>query len=127
MFVACNKSGEIVEVNVASWRLVKRWKTPPAPYNLAVTPNGKLLVATQKGPGTLTIWRLADDTLLAQIPGTRKVASGVAVSRDSRYAFMTLEGIGGDPGTIDIIDLQTLQRVASVEIGKQAGGVALLP
>jgi DNA-binding beta-propeller fold protein YncE len=127
VYVACNKSGEIVEVDVASWSLVKRWKTPPAPYNLAVTPDGKLLVATQKGPGTVTIWRLADDTLMAQIAGTRKIASGVAVSRDSRYAFVTLEGIGGDPGTIDIIDLKTLQKVASVEIGKQAEGIAVMP
>jgi DNA-binding beta-propeller fold protein YncE len=127
VYVACNKSGEIVEVDVASWSLVRRWATPAAPYNLAVTPNGKLLVATQKGPGTVTIWRLADDTLMAQIPGTRQVASGVAVSRDSRFAFVTLEGIGGDPGTIDIIDLKTLQKVATVDIGKQAGGISVLP
>jgi DNA-binding beta-propeller fold protein YncE len=127
VYVACNKSGEIVEVDVASWSLVRRWTTPAAPYNLAVTPDGKLLVATQKGPGTVTIWRLSGDTLMAQIPGTRKVASGVAVSGDSRFAFVTLEGIGGDPGTIDIIDLKTLQTVASVEIGKQAGGIAVLP
>ncbi len=127
IYVACNKSAEIVVVDVASWRLVKRWQTPPAPYNLAATPDGKLLVATQKGPGTITIWRLTDDSLLAQIPGSRKVASGVAVSRDSRYAFVTLEGIGGEPGTVDIVDLQTLQRVTSVDIGKQAGGIAMLP
>lgn len=127
VYVACNRSAEIVAVDVASWRLVKRWKTPAAPYNLAATPDGRLLVATQKGPGTTTIWRLADDSLLAEIPGTRKIASGVAVSRDSRYAFVTLEGVGGDPGTVDVIDLQTLRRVASVDIGKQAGGIAILP
>jgi DNA-binding beta-propeller fold protein YncE len=127
VYVACNKSGEIVEVDVDSWSLVKRWKTPPAPYNLAVTPDGKLLVATQKGPGTITIWRLSDGALLAEIPGTRKAASGVATSRDSRFAFVTLEGIGGEPGTIDIIDLKTLRKVATVEIGGQAGGIGVLP
>lgn len=127
VYVACNKSGEIVEVDVKSWRMTRRWKTPAAPYNLAVTPDGKLLIATQKGPGTVTVWRLADATLLAQLPGTRRVASGVAVSPDSRYAFATLEGIGGDPGTVDIIDLATLRKVASVDVGKQAGGIALLP
>jgi DNA-binding beta-propeller fold protein YncE len=127
VYVACAKSGEIVEVDVASWSLVKRWKTSPAPYNLAVTPDGRLLVATQKGPGTITIWRLSDAILMAEVPGTRTAASGVVTSRDSRYAFVTLEGVEGDPGTIDIIDLKTLQKVATVEIGKQAGGIALLP
>jgi len=55
------------------------------------------------------------------------VASGVATSRDSRFAFVTLEGIGGQPGTIDIIDLKTLRKVATVEIGSRAGGIAVLP
>ncbi len=127
IFVACNKSAEIVEVDAEAWTLVRRWKTPAAPYNLAVTPDGKLLVVTQKGPGTVSIWRLVDGLLLADIPGTRKVASGVVVSADSRYAFATLEGVGGEPGTIDVIDLRALQKVASVEIGKQAGGIAMLP
>ncbi|MGH7700202.1 MAG: YncE family protein [Gemmatimonadales bacterium] len=127
VYVACNRSAEIVEVDVATWRLTRRWPTPPAPYNLAVTPDGRLLVVTQKGPGTTTIWRLADATLLAEIPGTRKVASGVAVSPDSRYAFVTLEGIGGEPGTVDVIDLGRLVKVASVDMGKQAGGVWVLP
>ena len=126
VYVACNAGAEIVEVDVDRWTVSRRWKTPAAPYNLAVTPDGALLVATQKGPGTVSIWRLRDATLLADIPGTRKVASGVAVSPDSRYAFATLEGIGGDPGTVDIIDLAALKKVASVTVGKQAGGIAVV-
>lgn len=127
VYVACNRSAEIVEIDVAGWQILRRWSTPKAPYNLAATPDGKLLVATQKGPGTTTIWRLADLQLLAEIPGTRMVASGVAVSPDSRYAFVTLEGIGGEPGSVDVLDLTRLQKVASVDIGKQAGGIAVLP
>ena len=127
VYVACHRSGEIVEVDVASWSLVKRWQTPPAPFALSVTPDGKLLVATQKGPGTITIWRLSDGTRLAELPGTHAGASDVVTSRDSRFAFVTLEGTGDEPGTIDIIDLKTWRRVATVEVGKQVGGLALLP
>jgi DNA-binding beta-propeller fold protein YncE len=127
VLVACNRSNEVVEVDVTEWRVTRRWGTPKAPYNLAVTPDGETLVITQKGPGTTTLWRLSDASLLAEVPGTRKVASGVAVSADSRYAFVTLEGIGGDPGTVDIIDLASREKVATVDIGKQAGGIAVLP
>lgn len=127
VYVACNRSNEIVEVDVGSWKMTRRWKTPPAPYNLATSPDGKLLVVTQKGPGTTSIWRLSDAMKLAEIPGTRKVASGVAVSADSRFAFVTLEGIGGQPGTVDVIDLTLLQKVGTVDIGKQAGGITVLP
>lgn len=127
VYVACNRSGEIVEVDIAAWRVTRRWPTPKAPYNLAATPDGKLLVATQKGPGTTTVWRLADAALLGEVPGTRKVASGVAVSADSRFAFVTLEGIGGEPGTVDVIDLRAVGKVGTIDIGKQAGGIALVP
>ncbi len=127
VYVACNKSNEIVEVDVTDWSLVRRWPTPKAPYNLAVTPDGKLLLATQKGPGTVSVWNLADHTLLKDIPASGRVASGIAVSADSRYAFATLEGVGGEPGLVDILDLRSLERVASIPIGKQAGGIAMLP
>jgi len=127
IYVACNKSAEIVEIDAATWAMVRRWKTPAAPYNLAVSPDGRLLVITQKGPGTTSIWRLADATLLGEVAGSRRIASGVAVSADSRYAFVTLEGVGGEPGTVDVIDLARRERVASLEMGKQAGGIAMLP
>lgn len=55
---------------------------------------------------------------------TRKIIHGVDVSPDSRYAFISVEGIGGEPGTVDVIDLKTTKKVASAEIGKQAGGIA---
>lgn len=127
VYVACNKSAEILEVDVDSWTIARRWATPKAPYNLAVTPDGRLLVATQKGPGSVTIWRLSDLAMLVDIPGTRGVASGIVTSADSRFAFATMEGKGGEPGTVDIIDLRGLTKVASLDMGKQAGGIAMLP
>ncbi len=57
------------------------------------------------------------------LPTTRKVASGVAISPDDRYAFVTVEGIGSEPGTVDIIDLARATKVASVDVGQQAGGI----
>ena len=45
------------------------------------------------------------------------------ISPDSRYAFVTQEGVGAEPGTVDMIDLQTLERAASVDVGQQAGGI----
>ena len=60
---------------------------------------------------------------LARIPTSRKVASGVAISPDDKYAFVTVEGIGSEPGTVDIIDLTSMTKVASVNVGQQAGGI----
>jgi hypothetical protein len=45
------------------------------------------------------------------------------VSPDDRYAFISVEGIGIEPGTVEMIDLQTLKIVASVDVAPQAGGI----
>jgi hypothetical protein len=48
---------------------------------------------------------------------------GVAVSDDDRYAFVSIEGKGASPGTVDVIDLVALEKVASVDVAQQAGGI----
>jgi hypothetical protein len=48
----------------------------------------------------------------------------VAVSPDSRYAFVSVEGVGAAPGRVDVFDLDALMRVASVDVGQQASGIA---
>jgi DNA-binding beta-propeller fold protein YncE len=127
VWVACNRANDIVEVDVASWTERRRIPTPAAPYSMAVSADGKLAAITQKGPATITLWSLPGFTLVAEVPGTRKVASGLTFSADGRFLFATLEGIGGQPGTVDIIDVTTHAKVASVDTGKQAGGIAMLP
>jgi hypothetical protein len=47
----------------------------------------------------------------------------VAVTDDDRYAFISIEGSGSQPGTVDVIDLAALKKVASVDVGQQAGGI----
>ena len=59
----------------------------------------------------------------ARVPTSRRVASGVAVSSDDRYAFVTQEGVGSEPGAVDVIDLRSLTKVATIDIGQQAGGI----
>jgi DNA-binding beta-propeller fold protein YncE len=57
------------------------------------------------------------------VANTRRLPHGVAVSPDSRYAFVSVEGIGGEPGTVDVIDLESVELAGSVDMGKQAGGI----
>ncbi|MGH2901152.1 MAG: YncE family protein, partial [Solirubrobacteraceae bacterium] len=85
--------------------------------------DGKLLIGTNKRGASASVIEIATGKELARIPTTRKVASGVAVSSDDKYAFVTVEGIGSQPGTVDVIDLAALSKVASVDVGQQAGGI----
>jgi hypothetical protein len=43
---------------------------------------------------------------------------------DSRYAFVSSEGVGAAPGKVDVYDLRALAKVGTVDVGQQAGGIA---
>ena len=64
---------------------------------------------------------------LKRLPTKRKVVHGVAITGDDRYAFISVEGIGSEPGTVEVIDLAALATVATVDVGPMAGGIDVLP
>ncbi len=126
IWVACNKSSDIVEIDSRQWTLIRRLPAGPGVYNLATTHDGTRLLATNKRDASVSVFDAAGGKELARIPTTRKVVHGVVVSDDDRYAFVSVEGIGSEPGTVDVIDLTTLKKVASVDVGQQAGGIDFL-
>ena len=123
-YIAGNGSNEIIEVNLNTWMISKRIKVEKGPYNVEISPNGKYMIATLKGSGETAIWQLEDGLLIKTIKNSTSVPHGVAISSDSRYAFISVEGKGGEPGIVDVIDLKSLKLVDKIEVGKQAGGIA---
>jgi DNA-binding beta-propeller fold protein YncE len=123
VFVACNKSNEIVEVVVGSWTVKRRIAAGDGVYNLAVSPDGRLLIATNKRGQSVSVIEIASGRELARLPTRRRVPHGAVVSPDSRYAFVSVEGVGSEPGTVEIIDLRALATVATVDVGQMAGGI----
>ncbi len=124
VYVACNKADEILEIDRAAWKIDRRMKAGRGPYNLNVTPDGRLLLATLKQGAMFEIFDLATGASLAQLKNSSTVANGVAVTSDSRYAFVSSEGVGAAPGKVDIYDLRALAKVGTVDVGQQAGGIA---
>jgi DNA-binding beta-propeller fold protein YncE len=123
VFVACNKSNEIVEVDRGTWAVVRRIPAGNGVYNLGVTHDGKILVGTNKRDASISIFDVESGKEQARLPTKRKVVHGVVVSPDDRYAFVTVEGVGSEPGTVEIVDLQAKKIVASVDTPPQAAGI----
>ena len=123
LYVACNRGGRILEIDRASWSLAHVFETGAGPYNLALTPDDGLLVATLKVGAGVQFFDTGTRRSLATAPTSTTVTHGVAVSPDGRYAFVSVEGVGAEPGKVDIFDLTNFQRVADVEVGQQAGGI----
>jgi len=123
IYVACNKSNEIVEIDFATWTMTRRWAAGDGVYNLGVSPDGNLLIGTNKRGRSISIYEIATAKEVARIPTHRGVVHGVVVSPDNRYAFVTEEGRGSEPGTLEVFDLATFRSVAVVDLGQQAAGL----
>ncbi len=123
VYVAGNGSDEILEINRDDWKITRRFEGGKAPYNIEVTPNGKYFLVTYKGEGTTGIWDVKKGKETARVANTTSVSHGIAITTDSKYAFVTAEGKGGEPGRVDVIDIKAGKKVSSVGIGKQAGGI----
>jgi DNA-binding beta-propeller fold protein YncE len=122
VYVACNQSNEIVAINTDTWTLARRFPAGTGVYNLAMTKDGRL-IATNKRGQSVSIFDPVSGKELARIPTLRKVVHGAVVTPDNRYAFITVEGVGSEPGTVEVIDLASLKTVATVDVGSQAAGV----
>lgn len=125
-YVANNGTDEVLEVDLTEWAIARRFETGEGtkPYNLDVSPDGTTLVVSYKGTGETGIWDLDAGEQVARRSNSRPVSHGVVITPDSRYAFVTAEGIGGEPGAVDVFDLNTHERTASADVGQQAGGIA---
>ena len=122
-WIACNKNREVLEIDLDAWQVARRFDTGVGPYNLDVTPDGSSLVVTYKGDHAVGLFDLASGDERAVVASSRSIPHGVAVSPDSRYAFIAIEGVGNQPGTVDVIDLRSDSVVSSVDVGRQAGGI----
>jgi len=122
IYVACNKSDEIVEVDADSWSLRRRIPTGPGVYNLAISKDGKMLATNKRGQ-SVSVFELASGHELVRLQTKRKVPDGVVVTPDGLYAFVAVEGIGSEPGTVEVIDLHSLKTVATVDVPEQAVGI----
>jgi len=123
VFVACNGSSEIVEVDANRWEMIRRIPARPGVYNLDITHDGSKLIATNKRDQSVSVFDVKSGKELARLPTKRKVLHGVVVSPDDRYAFVTVEGVGSEPGTVEVIDLSALKTVATLDLPEAAAGI----
>ena len=114
--VAVRASGSLVEFSDA-----RRWSSDLPGFAESRVPSR--LIATNKPGQSVSVFDIATGRELARVPTTRAVVHGVAVSDDDRYAYVSIEGKGRSLATVDVIDLETLKKVAraSMSLSRLAG------
>lgn len=125
VYVACNRADEVVEVDVGTWEVTRRFPMGRAPYNLAVSADGTVLVTTLRGDQAISVVDLVTGEERARLETSRPITHGVVLSPDGRYAFVTNESVGSVRGTLDVFDLTRLERATTLELHHQPGGIDL--
>ena len=124
LYVTGNNVSRIFEIDIQSWQVSRTFETGPGPYNLDVSQDGMTLVATYKSSSSIGFWDLSTGVEWARVESTRVLPHGVVISPDSLYAFVSVEGIGIEPGTVEVFHVPTATRVGAIDVGKQAGGIS---
>lgn len=124
VYVTGNNVARIFEIDLGDWRVERTFETGAGPYNIDVSPDGTRMVATYKNGDAVGFWDLESGQETARLRTSRTIPHGVVVTPDGELAFVTLEGVGADPGTVEIYRMATGERVGAVDVGKQAGGIA---
>lgn len=127
LYVACNHGNTLQVLDARTLDLIKEIPTGTGAYNVEPSPDGRWVIVTNKKAQSVSL--IAADSLVevTRIPTTKKLPHGVAYSPDSRYAFISQESIGMDPGAVDVIDLTTRRQVATVPVRLQPTGIVTLP
>ncbi len=122
LWVACNRNASILEISADKWTLVRKLEAGHGPYSLAITPDGKQLLATLRQGAALEFFDAGSGKSRAKTPTSASAAQSVVVSPDGRYAFVSAAG-DGTSGALDVFDVSSHQRVASVVLPGKPGVV----
>ncbi len=123
-YIAGNGSDQIVVVNTKTGAVTERISISGSPYNLAISPDGATLAVTLKGAQAVSLIDLSMDTERTRITTSSPIPHGVVITPDNQYALVTSEGVGAEPGTLDVIHIRSATLVSSIPAGQQTGGIA---
>lgn len=126
LYAACNHSGTLQVWDAATLKKTKEIPLGAGSYNVEPSPDGKWVIITNKKDKSFSLVDAKGLTEVARVPTTKKIVHGVAYSPDGKYAFITQESIGADPGAVDMFDLATKKTVATYPLPAQPTGVGIL-
>jgi YVTN family beta-propeller protein len=118
IFVTMPAAGQVAVVEADSFKVLASVRAGDAPTRAVLQPDGRYLWignnAQGTGKGGVTVIDTATLKAVASIP-TGSGHHEIALSDDSRWAFVTNRG----SGSVSVIDVRTLERVRDLPVGGQ--------
>jgi YVTN family beta-propeller protein len=126
LYVACNYGNTVQVWDAATLTRIKEIPVGNGAYNVEPSPDGKLVLVTNKKDQSVSLVDAGTLAEVARIPTTKKIVHGIAYSPNGRLAYVSSESIGTDPGAVDVIDLSARKLVGSISIPGQPTGITVL-
>lgn len=125
LYVACNNGNTVQVWDAETLQFRREVAVGAGAYNLEPSPDGSVVIVTNKKDQSFSIVDTKTWTEAARIKTTKKVVHGVVFSPDGKYAYVSQESIGSDPGAIDVVDLATRKVVSTVPVPAQPTGLTI--
>jgi DNA-binding beta-propeller fold protein YncE len=125
LYAACNYGNSLQVWDAATLTLIKEIPVGAGAYNVEPSPDGSIIAVTNKKAQSVSLVDGRTLTEIARIPTSKKIVHGIAYSPDGRYAYITAESIGADPGSVDMIDLSSKTIVATIPVPAQPTGISV--
>ena len=126
LYIACNAGNALEVRDAGTLGLIKQLPVGKGAYNVEPSPDGRLLIVTNKKEQSVSLVDAVRLIELARIATSKKIVHGVAYSPDAKLAYISCESIGTDPGAVDVIDLSARSLVASIPVQGQPTGITIL-
>ena len=126
---AGNRAEDTISIiDTQSLEVTKRIQSPGFPYRVQFTPNGRWALIPHAQASSLVVADVAKQEILKSIPlGMTKIekpsTAGVFPHPDNRHAFVTVR----NDNSMLVLDLQTGQTLARVEVQNSPDGVTYSP
>lgn len=125
LFAACNTGNTLQVWDAATMTKVGEVAVGKGAYNVEISPDGSMAIVTNKKDRSVSLVDVASLRELARIPTTKPVVHGIAWSPDGRYAYISQESVGADPGAVDMIDVASRRVVATIPLPAQPTGITV--
>jgi DNA-binding beta-propeller fold protein YncE len=125
LFVACNSGNSLQVWDAATLEQRGQVAVGKGAYNVEVSPDGGQVLVTNKKDRSVSLVDARSLIELARIPTTKPVVHGIAWSPDGRYAYISQESVGADPGAVDMLDVAGRRVVATVPLPAQPTGITI--
>jgi len=125
LYVACNTGNTLQVWDAATLTRTGEVAVGKGAYNVEPSPDGRWVIVTNKKDRSVSLVDATTLKEIARIPTTKPIVHGIAWAPDGRYAYISQESVGADPGAVDMLDLASRKVVATIPLPAQPTGITI--